>query len=275
MTTPNAREPPCVRARRSSSSEGGSAASPRRSPCAKAAMRSSRSSAARPRGGRRRHLAVAERRAGPARPRPRSGARRRGGQRRPGDHPDVARQAAVVVGDGGDRGPLRRTPERRAPAELLDVLGRGRRRRPVPGRRLHGRPPGRRRGVRRARGRHRGRGGRRRHRRRHRLPPARGADRPGRAARPRTRRVAVVVAVDGFDGDAVTGEAWGHGELFGAARLTQDRVYWFASGAGPGRGPLPRRGARGAARALRRLARPIAGVIGIHPRRDDHPHSAA
>jgi 2-polyprenyl-6-methoxyphenol hydroxylase-like FAD-dependent oxidoreductase len=42
-----------------------------------------------------------------------------------------------------------------------------------------------------------------------------------------------VVPVNGFDVEAVTGEAWGRGELFGAARLTQDRLYWFASARAP------------------------------------------
>jgi 2-polyprenyl-6-methoxyphenol hydroxylase-like FAD-dependent oxidoreductase len=42
-----------------------------------------------------------------------------------------------------------------------------------------------------------------------------------------------VVPTDGFDVAAVTGEAWGRGLLFGAARLTQDRLYWFASARGP------------------------------------------
>jgi 2-polyprenyl-6-methoxyphenol hydroxylase-like FAD-dependent oxidoreductase len=42
-----------------------------------------------------------------------------------------------------------------------------------------------------------------------------------------------VVPTNGFDVEAVTGEAWGRGELFGAARLTQDRLYWFASARGP------------------------------------------
>jgi 2-polyprenyl-6-methoxyphenol hydroxylase-like FAD-dependent oxidoreductase len=42
-----------------------------------------------------------------------------------------------------------------------------------------------------------------------------------------------VVPTDGFDVEAVTGEAWGRGQLFGAARLTQERLYWFASARGP------------------------------------------
>jgi 2-polyprenyl-6-methoxyphenol hydroxylase-like FAD-dependent oxidoreductase len=42
-----------------------------------------------------------------------------------------------------------------------------------------------------------------------------------------------VVPTDGFDAAAVTGEAWGRGRLFGAARLTQDRLYWFASARAP------------------------------------------
>ena len=38
-----------------------------------------------------------------------------------------------------------------------------------------------------------------------------------------------VVPADGVDVDAVAGEAWGRGELFGAAPLTGGRLYWFAS----------------------------------------------
>jgi 2-polyprenyl-6-methoxyphenol hydroxylase-like FAD-dependent oxidoreductase len=43
-----------------------------------------------------------------------------------------------------------------------------------------------------------------------------------------------VVPVDGVDVDAVAGEAWGRGELFGAAPLTHGRLYWFASSRAPG-----------------------------------------
>jgi 2-polyprenyl-6-methoxyphenol hydroxylase-like FAD-dependent oxidoreductase len=42
-----------------------------------------------------------------------------------------------------------------------------------------------------------------------------------------------VVAANGFDVAAVTGEAWGRGQLFGAARLTQNQLYWFASARAP------------------------------------------
>jgi 2-polyprenyl-6-methoxyphenol hydroxylase-like FAD-dependent oxidoreductase len=42
-----------------------------------------------------------------------------------------------------------------------------------------------------------------------------------------------VVPANGIDVDAVTGEAWGRGQLFGAARLTQARLYWFASARAP------------------------------------------
>jgi 2-polyprenyl-6-methoxyphenol hydroxylase-like FAD-dependent oxidoreductase len=42
-----------------------------------------------------------------------------------------------------------------------------------------------------------------------------------------------VVPANGFDTAAVTGEAWGRGQLFGAARLTQNQLYWFASARGP------------------------------------------
>ena len=42
-----------------------------------------------------------------------------------------------------------------------------------------------------------------------------------------------IVPANGFDIAAVTGEAWGGGQLFGAARLTQDQLYWFASARGP------------------------------------------
>jgi 2-polyprenyl-6-methoxyphenol hydroxylase-like FAD-dependent oxidoreductase len=38
-----------------------------------------------------------------------------------------------------------------------------------------------------------------------------------------------VVPADGVDVEAVAGEAWGRGELFGAAPLTGGRLYWFAS----------------------------------------------
>jgi 2-polyprenyl-6-methoxyphenol hydroxylase-like FAD-dependent oxidoreductase len=38
-----------------------------------------------------------------------------------------------------------------------------------------------------------------------------------------------VVPANGVDVAAVTGEAWGGGQLFGAAQLTEDRLYWFAS----------------------------------------------
>jgi 2-polyprenyl-6-methoxyphenol hydroxylase-like FAD-dependent oxidoreductase len=41
-----------------------------------------------------------------------------------------------------------------------------------------------------------------------------------------------VVPANGFDVEAVTGEAWGSGQLFGAARLTQNQLYWFASARG-------------------------------------------
>jgi 2-polyprenyl-6-methoxyphenol hydroxylase-like FAD-dependent oxidoreductase len=42
-----------------------------------------------------------------------------------------------------------------------------------------------------------------------------------------------VVPTNGFDVEAVTGEAWGRGQLFGAARLTHDRLYWFGSARAP------------------------------------------
>lgn len=42
-----------------------------------------------------------------------------------------------------------------------------------------------------------------------------------------------VIGANGFDVEAVTGEAWGRGELFGAARLTEDRLYWFAAARAP------------------------------------------
>jgi 2-polyprenyl-6-methoxyphenol hydroxylase-like FAD-dependent oxidoreductase len=42
-----------------------------------------------------------------------------------------------------------------------------------------------------------------------------------------------VVPAHGFDAEAVTGEAWGGGQLFGAARLTNDQLYWFASARDP------------------------------------------
>jgi 2-polyprenyl-6-methoxyphenol hydroxylase-like FAD-dependent oxidoreductase len=42
-----------------------------------------------------------------------------------------------------------------------------------------------------------------------------------------------VVPADGLDVESVAGEAWGHGELFGAARLTGRRLYWFASARAP------------------------------------------
>lgn len=42
-----------------------------------------------------------------------------------------------------------------------------------------------------------------------------------------------VVPADGVDVEAVAGEAWGRGELFGAAALTGGRLYWFASARGP------------------------------------------
>ena len=69
-----------------------------------------------------------------------------------------------------------------------------------------------------------------------------------------------VVPVDGVDVDAVAGEAWGRGELFGAAPLTHGRLYWFASSRrSRGARRLGGGGARSAGRALRGLARP-------HPR---------
>jgi 2-polyprenyl-6-methoxyphenol hydroxylase-like FAD-dependent oxidoreductase len=42
-----------------------------------------------------------------------------------------------------------------------------------------------------------------------------------------------VVPADGVDVEAVAGEAWGCGELFGAAALTGGRLYWFASSRAP------------------------------------------
>ena len=42
-----------------------------------------------------------------------------------------------------------------------------------------------------------------------------------------------VVPADGVDVEAVAGEAWGRGELFGAAALTGGRLYWFASSRAP------------------------------------------
>ena len=42
-----------------------------------------------------------------------------------------------------------------------------------------------------------------------------------------------VVPANHFDLAAVTGEAWGGGQLFGAARLTQNQLYWFASARDP------------------------------------------
>jgi 2-polyprenyl-6-methoxyphenol hydroxylase-like FAD-dependent oxidoreductase len=42
-----------------------------------------------------------------------------------------------------------------------------------------------------------------------------------------------VVAAGEVDVEAVTGEAWGRGALFGAARLTEDRIYWFAAARAP------------------------------------------
>jgi 2-polyprenyl-6-methoxyphenol hydroxylase-like FAD-dependent oxidoreductase len=43
-----------------------------------------------------------------------------------------------------------------------------------------------------------------------------------------------VVPAEGVDVEAVAGEAWGRGELFGAAPLTHGRLYWFASSRAPG-----------------------------------------
>ena len=42
-----------------------------------------------------------------------------------------------------------------------------------------------------------------------------------------------VVPADEVDVEAVAGEAWGRGELFGAAALTGARLYWFASARAP------------------------------------------
>ena len=42
-----------------------------------------------------------------------------------------------------------------------------------------------------------------------------------------------VVPAAGVDVEAVAGEAWGRGELFGAAALTGGRLYWFASSRAP------------------------------------------
>ncbi len=57
----------------------------------------------------------------------------------------------------------------------------------------------------------------------------------GHAAQRATGLVAwrAVVPAAGFDVEAVNGEAWGDGQLFGAARLSQGRIYWFASARGP------------------------------------------
>ena len=42
-----------------------------------------------------------------------------------------------------------------------------------------------------------------------------------------------VVPVNGVDIEAVAGEAWGRGDMFGAAPLTGGRLYWFASSRAP------------------------------------------
>ena len=82
---------------------------------------------------------------------------------------------------------------------------------------------------------------------------------------------------DGVDVDAVAGEAWGHGELFGAAPLTHGRLYWFASSRAPAVGRrLGGGGARSAGSSASR-----AGTTPSPPSSRttaparDHPHAAA
>jgi 2-polyprenyl-6-methoxyphenol hydroxylase-like FAD-dependent oxidoreductase len=75
-----------------------------------------------------------------------------------------------------------------------------------------------------------------------------------------------VVPADGFDIDAVTGEAWGRGDMFGAARLTEDRVHWFASARGPQSSGRSERAEH--EMLLERFAdwhAPIPGIIGSTP----------